>query len=48
MKSKAFRGEVWTNIHPDIIEEFVRINEIDVDGKVGHDSFTKSAYENRN
>lgn len=45
MKSKVFRGEVWTNTHPDIIQEIVRINEIDVDGKVGHDSFTKSATE---
>lgn len=45
MISKAFRGEVWTNTHPDIINEILRVNELEVDGKVGNDSFTKSATE---
>ena len=45
MASKAFRGEVWTNTHPEIMAELLRINDIAVDGKVGHDSFTKSATE---
>lgn len=45
MASKAFRGEVWTNTHPEIMAELLRINEIEVDGKVGHDGFTKSATE---
>ena len=45
MTSKAFRGEVWTNTHPDIMAEMFRINEIDVDGKVGHDGFSLRATE---
>ncbi len=45
MTSKAFRGEVWTNTHPDIISELVRVNSMDVDGKVGHDGFTSNATE---
>ncbi len=45
MKSKAFRGEVWTNAHADIISEMMRVNELEVDGKVGNDGFTKSATE---
>ena len=45
MSSKAFRGEVWTNTHPDIIGEIVRVNETEVDGKVGHDSFSKKLTE---
>lgn len=45
MNSKAFRGEVWTNTHPEIMQEIARVNDIDVDGKVGHDGFTKNATE---
>ena len=45
MSKKVFRGEVWTNTHPQIMEELLRINELEVDGKVGHDGFTKSATE---
>ncbi|MBE6688478.1 MAG: aminotransferase class V-fold PLP-dependent enzyme [Ruminococcaceae bacterium] len=45
MKSKVLRGEVWTNTHPEIMEELMRINELEVDGKVGHDCYTKSATE---
>lgn len=45
MIKKVFRGEVWTNTHPEIMEEILRINELEVDGKVGHDGFTKNATE---
>lgn len=45
MTSKAFRGEVWTNTHPDIMSQIVRVNAMDVDGKAGHDMFTDSATE---
>lgn len=45
MASKAFRGEVWTNTHSAIMAEMFRINEIDVDGKVGHDGFSIRATE---
>ena len=45
MSFKVFRGEVWTNTHPDLMREIVRVNELEVDGKVGHDSFTKNATE---
>ncbi len=45
MTSKVFRGEVWTNTHPDIMAEILRVNELEVDGKVGHDSFSISATE---
>lgn len=45
MVSKAFRGEVWTNTHPEIIKEIVRVNELEVDGKVGHDGFSQAATE---
>ncbi|MBE6689346.1 MAG: hypothetical protein E7588_08775 [Ruminococcaceae bacterium] len=43
MISKAFRGEVWTNTHPDIMKEIMRVNELEVDGKVGNDSFSQAA-----
>ncbi len=45
MKSKTFRGEVWNNIDPKVLEEIIRINTEDVDGKVGNDSYTKQATE---
>lgn len=45
MNLKTFRGEVWTNTHPDIIKEICRVNEIEVDGKVGHDGFSRLATE---
>ena len=45
MSSKAFRGEVWTNTHPAIMSEMFKINEVEVDGKVGHDSFSLRATE---
>jgi len=45
MDSKAFRGEVWNNIDPKVLEEIVRANNEQVDGKVGNDSYTKKATE---
>lgn len=45
MSLKAFRGEVWTNTHPDVMREIARVNEIEVDGKVGNDGFSISATE---
>lgn len=45
MKNTTFRGEVWNNIDPKVLEEIVRINAEDVDGKVGNDSYTKQATE---
>lgn len=45
MTKKVFRGEVWTNTHPEIMAEIMRVNELDVDGKVGHDGFTANATE---
>lgn len=43
MKSKTFRGEVWNNIDSLVLEEIVKINSEDVDGKVGNDSYTEKA-----
>ncbi|MBP3314457.1 MAG: hypothetical protein J6M03_01425 [Clostridia bacterium] len=43
MSLKDFRGEVWTNVHPEIMNELVRINGDAVDGKVGNDSYTRAA-----
>ena len=40
MKKKSFRGEVWTNIHPDILAYLSEINEEDVEGGVGHDKYS--------
>ena len=43
MPSKAFRGEVWTNTHPEIMAQMLNANATEVDGKVGHDSYTLNA-----
>ncbi len=43
MKNKAFRGEVWNNIDPAVLEGIISINSEDVDGKVGQDSYTAKA-----
>ena len=43
MGLKDFRGEVWTNVHPEIMNELVKINSVTVDGKVGNDGYTKNA-----
>ncbi|MBO5285758.1 MAG: aminotransferase class V-fold PLP-dependent enzyme [Clostridia bacterium] len=45
MTKKDFRGEVWNNIDPIVLQNIVKINDEAVDGKVGHDSFTKKATE---
>lgn len=43
MPNKTFRGEVWNNIDKQVLEEIVRINDEDVDGKVGQDKYTAQA-----
>lgn len=43
MGSKAFCGEVWTNVHPEIMTAMATCNGEAVDGKVGNDGFTKRA-----
>lgn len=43
MSRKHFNGEVWTNTHPDIMLAMQRANELDVDGKVGHDGYSQEA-----
>lgn len=43
MQEKAFRGEVWNNIDPVVLERIVQINTEPVDGKVGQDSYTAKA-----
>ena len=43
MGSKVFSGEVWTNIHPRVLEAIREANETPVDGKVGKDSLTRRA-----
>ena len=45
MKLNSFNGEVWTNTHPEIINELIKINAEAVDGKVGNDGYTKKATE---
>lgn len=45
MKLKDFRGEVWTNVHPEILEQIVSANHEIVDGKVGNDGYTKRTTE---
>jgi len=43
MGSKAFNGEVWTNVHPDIMQAMLEANSVAVDGKVGNDGYSKRA-----
>lgn len=43
MSKKDFRGEVWNNVDQKVLEKIVEINSEDVDGKVGHDSYTAKA-----
>ena len=45
MLKKDFRGEVWTNIDEEVLKMMVQINDEDVDGKVGEDSYTARATE---
>ena len=41
MGLKTFCGEVWTNIHPVLLEAMVEANRQPVDGKVGNDSASR-------
>lgn len=43
MTKKTFRGEVWDNTDPAVLQELVRINTEAVDGKVGQDGYTAKA-----
>ncbi len=43
MGSTAFNGEVWTNVHPDIMRLLCEANALPVDGKTGDDSFSLRA-----
>ena len=43
MNQKTFRGEVWDNVDPAVLQELVRINTEAVDGKVGQDGYTARA-----
>lgn len=45
MKSRDFRGEVWTNVHPEIMNVMVRVNQEVVDGNNGHDFHSVHATE---
>ena len=40
-----FRGEVWINIHPDLLDTIVRINEDPVDGGYGDEKYARRATE---
>lgn len=41
--SKEFRGEIWTGIHPRVLEAMVRANAEEVDGCVGNDKYSLAA-----
>lgn len=43
MKLSTFRGEVWTNVHPYILSEMVKVNDAIVDGNNGADKFSLEA-----
>lgn len=43
MRLRDFRGEVWTNIHPDILKAMITVNDEIVDGNNGKDSHSKNA-----
>ena len=45
MGRKDFRGEVWTTVHPDILERIVTVNDEAVDGGNGNDSHSRHAVE---
>ena len=45
MVSRDFRGEVWTNVHPDVMNAILKINDDPVDGNTGNDCHTKRATE---
>ena len=43
--SKDFRGEIWTNVDPRVMEAMVKANLETVDGCVGNDSYSLKAIE---
>lgn len=45
MGSKDFRGEIWTNVDPKVLQAMVRANAEPVDGCVGNDSYSLQAIE---
>ncbi len=40
---KDFRGEVWINIHPDLLDAIAKINDEPIDGGYGEESYAKKA-----
>ncbi len=45
MLSKDFRGEIWTNVDPRIMQALAKANEQPIDGCVGADSYSLRAIE---
>lgn len=45
MGKKSFCGEVWTNIHPEILQAILQANLQPVDGKVGNDGASKQTIQ---
>jgi len=43
MLRKDFRGEVWTNVHPSILEYVMEINSEPIEGGVGYDKYSLNA-----
>ncbi|MBQ9485892.1 MAG: threonine aldolase [Clostridia bacterium] len=43
MATRDFRGEVWTNVHPEVFAAMAEINGEPVDGGCGEDSHSKRA-----
>lgn len=43
--SKDFRGEIWTNVDPRVMEAISKVNSESVDGCVGNDSYSIKAIE---
>lgn len=45
MLSKDFRGEIWSNVDPRVMQALVQANETPIDGCVGGDSYSQHAIE---
>ena len=45
MGRKDFRGEVWTTVHPDILERIVAVNDEPIDDNDGRDFHSRHAVE---
>lgn len=45
MATRDFRGEVWTNVHPEVLKAMTKVNDEVVDGGCGEDSHSKRAAE---